>query len=158
MFRHQHAPDIIRRTRDTGFNMQDPCGASIAGVEGRSASLPVPFSAVEKKHLMSDFEAASLGMRAMSEIKDALGDLFSERGIVRPEQYAMRKGRHGSEPGHLMIEGLLNLCESRTLCVSLDDGPLDQLKTFQNAAVILALLGGIPCHQLGIQAWDIRRA
>lgn len=62
-------------------------GAPISGVENQSATLPVSFSVEEKGQIMSDIEAATLGMRAMSGIKDALGDLFPERGLVRPERH-----------------------------------------------------------------------
>ncbi|PIA89672.1 Altered inheritance of mitochondria protein 9, mitochondrial [Cercospora beticola] len=62
-------------------------GAPISGVEDQSTTLPISFSAEEKKQIMSDIEAATLGMRAMSGIKDALGDLFPERGIVKSERY-----------------------------------------------------------------------
>ncbi|PPJ50761.1 hypothetical protein CBER1_07477 [Cercospora berteroae] len=41
----------------------------------------------EKKQITSDIEAATLGMRAMSGIKDALGDLLLERGLVKIERY-----------------------------------------------------------------------
>ncbi|GIZ41529.1 hypothetical protein CKM354_000483000 [Cercospora kikuchii] len=62
-------------------------GAPISAVEDQSMTLPFSFSAEEKKQIMSDIEAATLGMRAMSGIKDALGDLFPERGIVESERY-----------------------------------------------------------------------
>ena len=37
--------------------------------------------------VQSDSEGALRGMDSMSSIQEALGDLFPERGCVRPEQY-----------------------------------------------------------------------
>ncbi|KAI7087005.1 hypothetical protein KC356_g4565 [Hortaea werneckii] len=45
----------------------------------------------EKEEIMADAERALRGMDAMQGIRDRLGDLFPERGVVKPEQYELTK-------------------------------------------------------------------
>lgn len=46
---------------------------------------------LEKEEIMADAERALRGMDAMQGIRDRLGDLFPERGVVKPEQYKLTK-------------------------------------------------------------------
>ncbi|KAI7471515.1 hypothetical protein KC351_g12093 [Hortaea werneckii] len=46
---------------------------------------------LEKEEIMADAEGALCGMDAMQGIRDRLGDLFPERGVVKPEQYKLTK-------------------------------------------------------------------
>lgn len=50
-------------------------------------SFPFSFSDEEVAKIEADVNGASNGMNAMQGVKDSLGKLFPERGIVRPEQY-----------------------------------------------------------------------
>lgn len=53
-----------------------------------TAAYPFTFSAAQRAEIESDVEGSVRGMELMRGIQDSLGDLFPERGIVRPEQYA----------------------------------------------------------------------
>ncbi|GAB1743368.1 hypothetical protein NU219Hw_g9205t1 [Hortaea werneckii] len=46
---------------------------------------------LEKEEIMADAERALRGMDAMQGIRDRLGDLFPERGVVKPEKYELTK-------------------------------------------------------------------
>jgi hypothetical protein len=48
---------------------------------------PFSFSAKEKEEIERDVEGAVRGMDAMRVIREELGELFPEQGIVKPEQY-----------------------------------------------------------------------
>ncbi|KAK2762249.1 hypothetical protein FQN54_001259 [Arachnomyces sp. PD_36] len=52
---------------------------------------PFSFSDEEAAKIESDMNGALSGMNAMQSIKDSLGDMFPEQGIVRPEQYEEAK-------------------------------------------------------------------
>ncbi|EEH35874.2 phosphotransferase enzyme family protein [Paracoccidioides lutzii Pb01] len=68
--------------------------ADLPGVvtsEGKDHQYPFYFSDEEKAEIERDVNGSSLGMQAMQSIKDSLGDLFPEQGIVRPEQYEEAK-------------------------------------------------------------------
>ncbi|KAK6000893.1 hypothetical protein QM012_002976 [Aureobasidium pullulans] len=54
-----------------------------------STEKPYPFffSREEREQLLSDIEGFNRGTQAMQSIKHALGDLFPEKGVVRPDQY-----------------------------------------------------------------------
>jgi hypothetical protein len=51
------------------------------------ARYPFHFSNQEKAEIEADVNGALHGMEAMVGVKESLGELFPERGIVRPEQY-----------------------------------------------------------------------
>ncbi|QVM06747.1 hypothetical protein D8B26_001453 [Coccidioides posadasii str. Silveira] len=63
----------------------------VATSEGKDHQYPFSFSNEEKAEIERDLNGSSLGMQAMQSIKDSLGDLFPEKGIVRPEQYEKAK-------------------------------------------------------------------
>ncbi|EEH42235.2 uncharacterized protein PADG_07055 [Paracoccidioides brasiliensis Pb18] len=68
--------------------------ADLPGVvtsEGKDCQYPFYFSDEEKAEIERDVNGSSLGMQAMQSIKDSLGDLFPEQGVVRPEQYEETK-------------------------------------------------------------------
>lgn len=46
---------------------------------------------LDKEQIMADAEGALRGMDAMQGIRNSLGDLFPERGVVKPEQYELTK-------------------------------------------------------------------
>ncbi|KAF2855758.1 hypothetical protein T440DRAFT_485848 [Plenodomus tracheiphilus IPT5] len=53
----------------------------------KDSNFPFSFSAKEREEIDADVEGAVRGMEAMRGIRDSLGDLFPEQGIVRPDQY-----------------------------------------------------------------------
>lgn len=59
------------------------CLGSIAALENP----PVALSKAALATIQDDLERTAASMNAMSVIKDALGPLFPEKGIVRPDQY-----------------------------------------------------------------------
>ena len=62
---------------------QDLSGVQVRG----SVPFPFHFSEEEKQEIEVDAEGALRGMQAMRGIKESLGELFPEQGIVRPEQH-----------------------------------------------------------------------
>lgn len=52
-----------------------------------SEKFPLSFSAQDYLEFEADLQAASLGMEVMREIREVLGDLFPEKGLVRHDQY-----------------------------------------------------------------------
>ena len=48
-------------------------------------------SEADKERMHSDVQGALMGMELMGQIKENLGDLFPEQGIVRPENYEAAK-------------------------------------------------------------------
>ncbi|EEH07563.1 phosphotransferase enzyme family protein [Histoplasma capsulatum G186AR] len=67
----------------------DPPG--VVTSERKDCPYPFYFSDEEKAEIKRDMNGSLLGMQAMQCIKDSLGDLFPEQGIVRPEQYEEAK-------------------------------------------------------------------
>lgn len=53
----------------------------------KGSAYPLHFSAEEREQIEADAEGAVRGMEAMRSIKESMGDLFPEQGIVRPDQY-----------------------------------------------------------------------
>lgn len=51
------------------------------------SAYPFRFSAEERKGLAADVEGVARGMEAMRTMKEAMGELFPEQGIVSPEHY-----------------------------------------------------------------------
>ncbi|KAH7074476.1 hypothetical protein BKA63DRAFT_603397 [Paraphoma chrysanthemicola] len=51
------------------------------------APYPFKFSVAERKEMEAQVEGVMRGMDAMRAIHDALGELFPEQGVVKPEQY-----------------------------------------------------------------------
>ncbi|KAH7397042.1 kinase-like domain-containing protein [Phaeosphaeria sp. MPI-PUGE-AT-0046c] len=51
------------------------------------SSYPFTFSEKERQELETDVEGVARGMNAMRSIKESLGELFPEQGIVKPEEY-----------------------------------------------------------------------
>ncbi|RMY56901.1 hypothetical protein D0865_03403 [Hortaea werneckii] len=64
----------------------DSAGWIHSSKDGAIASL-----SLEKEEIMADAEGALRGMDAMQGIRNSLGDLFPERGVVKPEQYDLTK-------------------------------------------------------------------
>ncbi|KAH9871022.1 hypothetical protein J1614_006596 [Plenodomus biglobosus] len=58
---------------------------TLPGADG--TPYPFSFTLKERQEMETDVDGAARGMEAMRSIKDALGELFPEQGIVRPEQY-----------------------------------------------------------------------
>lgn len=71
------------RCRSLLENSEAYCLASIANLEGA----PVELSQAELAEMHRDLEATKDSMHVMDKIKEHMGDLFPERGIVRHEQY-----------------------------------------------------------------------
>ena len=53
----------------------------------RSSACPFAFSEKDRDGLEADMEGVVRGMQAMRSIRDGLGELFPEQGIVRPDHY-----------------------------------------------------------------------
>lgn len=53
----------------------------------KDSSCPFTFSDKDRKGLEADTEGMTRGMEAMRSIRESLGELFPEQGIVRPDQY-----------------------------------------------------------------------
>ena len=53
----------------------------------RLSACPFAFSDKDRDSLEADMEGVARGMEAMRLIRDSLGELFPEQGIVRPDQY-----------------------------------------------------------------------
>ena len=53
----------------------------------KGIACPLTFSAEEKAAIEADLDGVVMGMEAMDSIRKTLGDLFPERGIVRPDRY-----------------------------------------------------------------------
>ncbi|KAF5846450.1 hypothetical protein GGP41_003882 [Bipolaris sorokiniana] len=51
------------------------------------SNYPFAFSDKEREELKADAEGAIQGMEAMSSIRESLGDLLPEKGIVKPDNY-----------------------------------------------------------------------
>ncbi|QDS77893.1 hypothetical protein FKW77_000546 [Venturia effusa] len=51
------------------------------------STCPFTFSNEDRKDLEADMQGVTRGMEAMRSIRDSLGELFPEQGIVRPDQY-----------------------------------------------------------------------
>ena len=51
--------------------------------------LPCPFSFTEeeRQNFKAELDGVLLGMNLMSSIRDSIGELFPEKGIVAPHQY-----------------------------------------------------------------------
>ncbi|KAI7183252.1 hypothetical protein KC316_g8072 [Hortaea werneckii] len=64
----------------------DSAGWIHSSKDGAIASL-----LLEKEEIMADAEGALRGMDAMQGIRNSLGDLFPECGVVKPEQYDLTK-------------------------------------------------------------------
>ena len=63
--------------------------AELPGVGARGAApFPFQFSSEERAEIEADVDGAQLGIQAMREVQESLGELFPERGIVRNDQYA----------------------------------------------------------------------
>lgn len=58
-----------------------------ATAEKNSPPYPFTFSAQERREFDADAEGAARGMEAMHEVKESLGELFPEQGLVRSELY-----------------------------------------------------------------------
>jgi len=54
---------------------------------GDPSTSPFCFSTVQREEFEAQSACATLGMEAMRSIKESIGDLFPEQGIVRPDQY-----------------------------------------------------------------------
>ncbi|KAF2127104.1 hypothetical protein P153DRAFT_424425 [Dothidotthia symphoricarpi CBS 119687] len=55
--------------------------------EAKGSIYPFTFSAKEREDFQTDVEGAGRGMDAMRSLKESIGELFPEQGIVRPDQY-----------------------------------------------------------------------
>ncbi|KAJ8104742.1 hypothetical protein OPT61_g10596 [Boeremia exigua] len=55
-------------------------------ISGDGSSSPFTFSEEEREELDADMEGVALGMQAMRQIRDSLGELFPEQGIVKHER------------------------------------------------------------------------
>ena len=55
--------------------------------EAKSTPYPFTFSAKDREAMDADVEGAVRGMEAMRAIREEIGELFPEQGIVRHEQY-----------------------------------------------------------------------
>lgn len=58
---------------------------NLPGTKG--SPYPFSFSKADKEAIEADVEGAIRGMEAMQSVKETIGDLFPEKGIVRPDQY-----------------------------------------------------------------------
>ena len=58
---------------------------TLPGAKGSAYSLT--FSAKERAENKADFEGVMRGMEVMQSIRESIGELFPEMGIVRPDQY-----------------------------------------------------------------------
>ncbi|KKZ65633.1 hypothetical protein EMCG_08540 [[Emmonsia] crescens] len=63
----------------------------VAILDDKGCQYPFYFSDEEKAEIKRDMNGSLLGMQAMQSIKDSLGDLFPEQGIVKIEQYEEAK-------------------------------------------------------------------
>ncbi len=52
-----------------------------------SSAYPFSFSKSERQEMEADVEGVARGIEAMRSIRESIGELFPEQGIVRPEQY-----------------------------------------------------------------------
>jgi hypothetical protein len=53
----------------------------------KGSNYPFSFSPKEREEIEAEFEGVVRGMEAMRSIRETLGELFPEQGIVRPDQY-----------------------------------------------------------------------
>lgn len=53
----------------------------------QGSAYPFSFSAEEREQLEADVRGVVRGMEAMRSIRESMGDLFPEQGIVRADQY-----------------------------------------------------------------------
>ncbi|KAK2861443.1 hypothetical protein FQN49_004186 [Arthroderma sp. PD_2] len=74
---------------------------------------PFAFSDKEKEGFKRDVNGSLLGMQAMQSIRESLGDLFPEQGIVRPDQYDEAKDALGQAKEFIMQEFARNDEERR---------------------------------------------
>lgn len=58
---------------------------TLPGAKG--ATYPFSFSPTERREFEVEVEGVVRGMDAMRSIRESMGDLFPEQGMVRPEQY-----------------------------------------------------------------------
>ncbi|KAL3455672.1 hypothetical protein BJX64DRAFT_297366 [Aspergillus heterothallicus] len=87
--------------------------ADLPAVEGgESPPFPLRFSSEEIQIINEDAEAAVKAMELMGELRDEVGDLWPEKGIVRPEQYNEAKQRLKQAKEEL-IGRLANTCAER---------------------------------------------
>lgn len=85
-----------------------------AGLPGVGESqYPFGFSDREKEEIERDVNGSLLGMQAMQSIRESLGDLFPEQGIVRPDQYDEAKDALGQAKEFIIQEFARNEEEKR---------------------------------------------
>ncbi|KAK0112105.1 hypothetical protein ONS96_001364 [Cadophora gregata f. sp. sojae] len=53
----------------------------------RNSTYPFTFSEKERQEMKADVESVARGMEAMRSIRESIGELFPEQGIVRADQY-----------------------------------------------------------------------
>jgi hypothetical protein len=58
---------------------------TLPGAKG--STYPFPFSPKEREEIEAEVEGVVRGMEAMRSIRENMGELFPEQGIVRPDQY-----------------------------------------------------------------------
>lgn len=64
----------------------------LPGVRARgNAPFPIQFSAEEKAQIVADVEGVALAMQSMQAVREAIGDLFPDRGVVRTDLYEEAK-------------------------------------------------------------------
>lgn len=69
-----------------------------------ASQCPFHFSDVEKQTIEKEVRGSLLGMQAMQSIRESLGDLFPEQGIVRPDQYDEAKNALGQAKEFIIQE------------------------------------------------------
>lgn len=83
MWQESDAFDIVNATRDLLANPESYCLYTLAMWE----QSPVEITAVERQEILRDMEDTEKSAHIMQVIKEALGDLFPDKGLVRPEDY-----------------------------------------------------------------------
>ncbi|CAK4032361.1 Hypothetical predicted protein [Lecanosticta acicola] len=87
MFEGSSSSAVLNSARNLLEVGEAYCLGSIAALD----DCPVQFSESELAELQRDAEKTEESINAMNVIKEALGPLFPERGIVRPDQYSDAK-------------------------------------------------------------------
>jgi hypothetical protein len=94
-FQHTSSHDLLLLARNLLIDGEATYLSQIAALEStwdslpgaKGAPYPFSFSAKEREEMEADVEGAVLGIQVMRAIREAIGELFPDQGIVAPEKY-----------------------------------------------------------------------